>query len=304
MLMEVKCLFGEPTYAILQKQRQADFEIKTDPNGKVPFHSLYRIWPHEEEASRRQIDKVIRCGWTQPSRSNFSSPVLFVRKPDGMLRMSIDSRAVNATTVKDCYPLKHIDDSLNSIHSSCCFTKLDFVSGYDQIRITTDDRQKPAFRTNFGLYEWQVLPCGLANAPSQFRRMINGILEQMNRKIFAMYLNDIMIHSHTLVEHVVHVHQVLTLLTEHGLKAKLAKCAWACQKIDFYGFGIQKDSIHAQEHKTHAVMDWPQPDNSKDVRGFLGLTSYYRNVIEHYTHIAMPLYAIVAPPKGKGEIGR
>jgi len=113
-----------------------------------------------------------------------------------------------------------------------------------------------------------------------------------------------MIHSRTLVEHVVHVHEELTLIPEHGLKAKCAKFAWACQKVEFCSFDGDKDSIHAQEHKTRAVMDWPQPENSKDVRGFLGLTSYYRKFIEHYAHIAMPLYAIGTPPKGNGDVGR
>jgi len=112
------------------------------------------------------------------------------------------------------------------------------------------------------------------------------------------------IYSHTLAEHVVHVRDVLTLLTEHDLKAKLAKCSRACQKVDFCGFDIDKDGIHSQEHKTCAVMDWPQPENSKDVRGFLGLTRYYRKFIEHYAYIAMPLYTIGTPPKGKGDVWR
>jgi transposase InsO family protein len=126
----------------------------------------------------------------------------------------------------------------------------------------------------------------------------------MKRKFIVVYLDDIMIHSRTLAEHVLHVREVLNLLAEHGLKAKRAKCAWARQKVDFCGFDIDKDGIHAQEHKTRAVMDWPQPENSKDVRGFLGLTSYYRKFIEHYAHIAMPLYTICTPPKGKGDVGR
>jgi len=224
---------------------------------------------------------VIRCGWIQPSRSNFGSPVLFVPKPDSTLHICMDYRTVNAITVKDRYPLPHIEDLLNSMHGSCWFTKLDLGAGYYQIRIATADRQKTAFTTTFDLYEWRVLPFGLANAPNQFMRMMNGILEPMKRKFILIYLDDIMIHSHTLAEHVVHVREVLTLLTEHGLKAEHAKCAWACLKVDFCGFDIDKDSIHAQEHKTRAVMDWPRPENSKDVKGFLGLTSYYRKFIEH-----------------------
>jgi len=113
-----------------------------------------------------------------------------------------------------------------------------------------------------------------------------------------------MIHSRTLPEHVVHVREVLFLLTEHGLKAKRVKCVWACQKVNLCGLDIDKDGIHAQEHKTRAVIDWPQPENSKDVKGFLGLTSYYRRFIQRYAHIAMPLYAIGTPLNGNGDVGR
>jgi len=119
-----------------------------------------------------------------------------------------------------------------------------------------------AFTTKFGFYEWRVLPFGLANALSQFMHMMNGILWPMKRKFVVLYLDDISIHSRTVAEHVVHDCEVLSLLTEYGLKAKCAKCAWACQKVHYCGLDIAKDGIHAQEHTTHAVMDWPQPDNS------------------------------------------
>jgi len=303
MLIEFQGLFSERTYAHSQKGRETDFEIKTDPNGKIPFRSPYHISPHEEEELRRQIDKVNRCSWIQPSRSNFGSLVLSVAKPDGILRTCIDYRAVNAITIQDRYPLPHIEDLLNSMHGSCLFTKLDLVAGYHQIRIATADTYKTAFTTKFGLYKWRVLPFGLAHAPSQFMRMMNGILEAMKRKFIVVYLDDIMIHSHTLVEHVAHVCEVRTLLMEYGLKAKRARCAWVCQKVNFCGFDIDEDGIHAQEHKTRAVMDWPEPENSKDIRGFLSLTSYCRKFIVHYAHITMPLYAIGTPPEGEGDIG-
>jgi hypothetical protein len=118
MLTQFQGLFGEPTFANWQKGRQTDFEIKTDPNGKIPFRSPYPISPLEEEMLRRQIDKAIRCAWIQPSRSNFGLPVLFVPKPDGKLRMCIDYRAVNAITIEDRFPLPHIEDLLNSMHGS------------------------------------------------------------------------------------------------------------------------------------------------------------------------------------------
>ena len=190
------------------------------------------------------------------------------------------------------------------MHGSCWFTKLDLAAGYHQIRIATATRQKTAFTTKFGMNERRVLLFGLVNAPSQFVRMMNGILEPMKRKFIVVYLDDMMIHSHTLAEHVVHVHEVLTLLMEQGLQAKCAQCAWACQKVDCCGFDIDKDGIHAQKQQTCTVMDWPQPENCQEVRGFLGLTSYYRKFIEHYAHIAMPLYAIGTPQQGKEDVGR
>jgi len=112
------------------------------------------------------MDKAICCGCIQHSRSNFGVPVLFVRNADGTLRMGIDYRAVNAITVKDRYPLPHTEDLLNSMHSSCWFTKLDMAAGYHQICIAMADRQKTALTTKLGLYEWQELPFGLVNAPS------------------------------------------------------------------------------------------------------------------------------------------
>ena len=218
--------------------------------------------------------------------------------------MCINYSAVNAITVNDGCPRPHIEDLLHCRHGSCWFTKSDLAAGYHQIRIATANRRKTAFATEFDSCEWRDLPLDLANAPSLFMCMMNGILEPMKHKIIIVYLDNIMIQSLTLVEHVVHVREVLTLLTEHGLKAKRVKCTWACQKVDFYGFDIGKDGTHAQEHKTHAVMDLPQPEHSKDVRGFLGLTSYYRKFIEHHAHIAMPLYPIGTPLKGRRDIGR
>jgi len=304
ILTKIRGLFGEPIFPNVQKGGQADFETKTDPIGKIHFCSPYRISPREEAERRRQIEKVIGCSPIQPSQSNFDSPVFFVPKPDSTLPLCIDYRAVNTIPVKDRCPLPHIEDLLNSMHGSCWFTQLDSAAAYHQIRIATADRQKTAFTTTFGLYQWQVLPLGLANAPSQFVLMMNGIMEPMKSKFIVVHLEIIVIHRSILAEHVIHVREVLTLLTEHGLKARHAKCAWACQKVDFCGFDIDMDGIHTQEHKTRVVMDWPQPENSKDVGGFLCLTSFHRKFSEQYAHIAIPLYTIGTPPKGKGDVGQ
>jgi len=123
MLTEFQGLLDEPTFPNVQNGRQADFEIKMNPNGKILFRSPYWISLWEEAELRRQIDKAICCGRIQPSWSNFGSPVIFMPKPDHTLCMSINDRAVNAITVKDRYPLIHIENLLNSTYGSCWFRK-------------------------------------------------------------------------------------------------------------------------------------------------------------------------------------
>jgi hypothetical protein len=294
-------LFDEPTYKNARDGGH-EFKIVIEPGGKVPFRSPYRISPKEEEELRRQIEKALRNGWITPSSSNYGSPVLFVPKADGSLRMCIDYRAVNRITVKDRYPLPHIEDLFNGLEGSKVFSKLDLASGYHQIRIAPGDRQKTAFTTKFGLYEWRVLPFGLANAPSQFMRMMDGLLTPEMRRFVAIYLDDVLVHSRDLAQHVSHVRTVLTTLLSHGLRVKQSKCEWAQEQVEFCGFTISGDGIHTQEHKTAAVRDWPQPQNEKEVRGFLGLTSYYRKFIEHYAHMALPLYEMsrTSPAKQAG----
>jgi len=163
---------------------------------------------------------TIHCCWIQPSQSNFGSPGLFMSKPDGTPRICINCRAVNAIAVNRGHPLPHIDDLLNSLLGSCWVTKLDVVAGYHESCITTADRQKTAFTAKFGLYEWRVPQFRLLNAPSEFMRLMNHILETMNSQFILIYLDNSVIHSRTLAEHIVHVREVLTLLTENGLKAE------------------------------------------------------------------------------------
>jgi len=191
----------------------------------------------------------------------------------------MDYRAGNAITVQDLHPLPPIEDLLNSIFSFCWFTQFYCAAGYHWIHSATADWNKWTTTTTLGLYKWRVRQFALAKVPSQFMHMTTSILVRMTRIVTGMYLNEIIFHSHTLAEHVVHVHIMLTLPTEYGLKAKHPQCGWPWQKVNFCSFDIDKNCIHAQEHETHVVMDWPPPENNENVTGFLGFTIYYRKSI-------------------------
>jgi hypothetical protein len=135
-------------------------------------------------------------------------------------------------------------------------------------------------------------------------RMIDVIMGPMKCKCIVIFLDIIMIHSHTLAEHIVQGREVFTLLTEPGLKAKQAKCSWACQKVNCCSIHIDNDGIHAQSHKMCEVIQWPQPEHRKHIRGILGLTSYYTKFIEYYAYIAMLLYTIGTPQQRQQDVGQ
>jgi hypothetical protein len=136
------------------------------------------------------------------------------------------------------------------------------LAALHQIRIAAGDRQKTAFTTTFGLYEWRVFSFGLTNAPSQFMRMMDGLLTPEMRHFVALYLDDILIHSGSLEEHVQHVRCVLNVLLGKGLRVKRSKCEWAQEGVQFCGFTISGEGIHTQQHKTAVVRDWLKVDRT------------------------------------------
>ena len=152
--------------------------IKLVPDTKPTFRKNYRMSPAELKELRERVQEFLEKGIITPSNSPFGAPVLFVKKPDGSLRFTLDYRALNQITEKMRYPLPRIDDLLDQVRGAQYFSSLDLASGYFQLRIAESDSHKTAFCTPFGQYEWRVLPQGLCNAPSTFMRAMNSIFDQ------------------------------------------------------------------------------------------------------------------------------
>ena len=155
------------------------------------------------------MDDYLSKGWIRPSTSSFGHPILIIRKKDGKLRMAVDYRTLNSRTVPDRHPLPRIDDILDAMHGCAYFSKLDLYSGYHQIRMSEADKPKTAFLSKWGLYEYNVLPLGLTNAPATFQRLVNSILRPYLDKFVSVYLDDIIIYSKSLEEHLEHLRLVL-----------------------------------------------------------------------------------------------
>ena len=215
--------------------------------------------------------------------------MLFAPKSDRKLRLCVDYRKLNAVTIKDRYTLPLADEMRNKVQGAGWFTKIDMHWGYYNIHIKAGDEWKTAFRTQYGLYEWLVMPMGLTNAVTWFQRFGDHAFKEFIDKFVIIYLDDILIFSKTEKEHVEHVTKVLEKLEEYDLQAKLEKCFFHQTEIEFLGYIVSGTEIRMSPAKVEAVANWPTPTNKKEVLSFLGFTNFYRKFIHQFGWNAAPI---------------
>eukprot|EP00730_Choanoeca_flexa_P009230 TRINITY_DN12614_c0_g2_i1.p1 TRINITY_DN12614_c0_g2~~TRINITY_DN12614_c0_g2_i1.p1 ORF type:complete len:1337 (+),score=253.89 TRINITY_DN12614_c0_g2_i1:1150-5160(+) len=262
-----------------------------------PFsRSPYRMSPHETEALRKQVQDLVADGKIKPSTSSYGAPALFVRKSDGSLRLCIDYRRLNSETVKDKYPLPHMHDLLDRLATAKFFTVMDLRSGFWQVPLHPDDTHRTAFTTPFGLYEWVVMPFGLTSAPATFQRLVNTCLTDCNHFVQA-YLDDFIIFSDTMEEHLQHIERVLQRLSKHKLYVKLSKCQFAQEEVEYVGHIVGKGQVKIQPSKIDAICKIKEPQNKHDVQVLLGLVNWIRRFLPNLAHHLTPLTNLLKKDK-------
>jgi hypothetical protein len=226
----------------------------------------------------RQLKNMQEEGVISPSSSPWASPVVLVRKKNGSHRFCVDYRNLNAVTKRDRYPLPRVDDLLDQMQKAQYFTTLDLSAGYWQIRVHKKSREKTAFVTPQGQFEFLVMPFGLANAPSVFQRLMQKVLAGLNPEggpdFVSVYIDDILIFSETLEDHLRHLKMVIERLQQCGLKLNLAKCRFCREEVEYLGHIITRHGLKTNPALVAAVKEFPIPKNVQEVRRFLGMTSY------------------------------
>lgn len=280
-------LFEEPK--TLPPPRQTDHTIPL-LTGANPVNVKPYRYPHfQKKEIENQIHEMLSQGIIQPSSSAFSSPVLLVRKKDGTWRFCVDYRALNAITVKDRFPIPTIDELLDELYGTKWFSKLDLRSGYHQIRMAPTDIHKTTFRTHQGHYESLVMPFGLYNAPSTFQATMNTLFQPYLRRFVIVFFYDILVYSKNLADHRSHLEMVFQCLVENKFFLKRAKCTFVQPSIAYLGHIVSAQGVGPDPEKIKAILRWPVPKTVKQLRGFLGLTGFYRKFINNYAATAAPL---------------
>jgi reverse transcriptase-like protein/integrase-like protein/chromodomain-containing protein len=298
---EFEDVFRKANADKLPPHRKHDCTIDLLPGTRPPCSQIYPLSQDEDGLLKEYLEENLQRGFIRRSKSSAGAPIFFVEKERAKAqkenrvpqkRLVVNYKGLDKITEKFRYPLPLMTEIFDRLTTARIFTKIDLRSAYNLIRIREGDEWKTAFRTKYGLYEYLVMPFGLANAPAVFQSFMNEIFDDMIGKFVSIYLDDFLIYSEDRESHCQHVRAVLQRLRENALFAKLEKCQFFVPSIKFLGFKIDENGVASDEDKIQSIEQWPVPENKKQLEVFMGVVNYLRKFVKGFSQIAIPLYKL------------
>ena len=261
-----------------------------DTGTAAPIHcNPYRIAVTLREVLRKELYSLLEQGIIEPSVSPWAAPITYVPKQDGSWRLCVDFRKINVV-IKPCvYPLPRIEDIFDSLEGACYFSAMDLAKGFWQIELDDESKEKAAFTTVYGQFQYRRLPFGLASSPGTFQKVLNTVLAGLTWVHAMVYLDDILIFTKTFEEHMKVLDDVLQRLINANLRVKLKKCEWARSELKYLGHIINAKGRAPDPAKVTAISQLQPPRCVRDLEMFLGKVGYYHKFIPDFANVARPL---------------
>ena len=241
----------------------------------------------------KEIQRMLKAGVIQPSRSDWASPPVLVRKKDGSVRFCVDYSKVNDVTKRDHYPLPRIEECLEFLSGKKWLSRLDCLAGYWMIDIAPADREKTAFQCPSGFFEFLKLPFGLCGAPADFARCLSAVISGLLFDVAFAYLDDVIVATETFEQHLSALEEILQRFEAKGIKLRPSKCLLLQHRLDVLGRIVSGTSLEVSPSNIEAIQKWPRPWNVKSLQRFLGFVNYNRQFVDHFAKTAEPLYALL-----------
>ena len=252
----------------------------------------YRMNPNYAKKVKEEIDALLKAGFiAEVESSDWLFPIVVVPKKNGKIRVCVDFRKLNEQTIKDPFPLPFADTMLDQIAGAEMYSFADGYSGYNQISLAKEDREKTTFITEWGAFMYMVMPFGLCNAPATFQRAMMTIFREYLQKFMAIFVDDFTVYSNK-EEHLAFLRLVLLRCREKKICLNPFKCLFGADRGEVLGHIVSREGIEMTDSKVKAMLEAAAPKNANEVSSFLGFINFYRRFIDKLAELASPLYAL------------